>query len=301
VSRYLWIVAVVTAVTRPVAWVLTFGILGPALGVVDYVVWDALRDTGGQRAAIVAMWAIPGVAVLAAFLIALAIRKGSAGSARLARWIALVFLIDIAVYLGGIVGMAVLVALVSSADVSFLGVLAVIGAVQLYPLYLMSHVWRPRPEVRSLPVGARIMGAWGYGPFEDDTAMDFVDGLREVDPAVVAQRLMRAVEDCADGKGTDDYTRAVEGCVAAALLAGYTDGAPESEELRRWLGGVKPDLTPDLADLALCAIEKAHDPEGDLAQLWEEGARLGERRAAMKSVERVLRDAVGPAWRSITR
>jgi hypothetical protein len=138
------------------------------------------------------------------------------------------------------------------------------------------------------------VGDWGFGPFEDDTAMDFADDLREANRAVAAHRLIRAVEDCADGKGMDDYRRAVEGCVAAALLAGYTDGALDSGELSLWLADVKPDLTPDLADLALRAIEKAHDPEGDLAKLWAESGHLGQRLTALKPVERLLREAIGP-------
>jgi hypothetical protein len=137
------------------------------------------------------------------------------------------------------------------------------------------------------------VGTWGFGPFEDDTAVDFVDELREAVPAVARQRLIRALEDCADGRGIDDYVSAVEGCAAAALLVRYVDDELGPEEVQ-WLADVKPELTADLAELALRAIEKAHDPEGELAELWAESGHLSDRLTAMALVEQRLREAVGP-------
>jgi hypothetical protein len=85
---------------------------------------------------------------------------------------------------------------------------------------------------RVTAVASQAVGTWGFGPFEDDTAVDFVDELREAVPAVARQRLIRALEDCADGRGIDDYVSAVEGCAAAALLVRYVDDELGPEEVQ---------------------------------------------------------------------
>lgn len=135
------------------------------------------------------------------------------------------------------------------------------------------------------------MGAWGHGPFDNDTALDFFDELEsapdqdgtEDDPdklEIIAATLMMAGDE-EDGADADV---AVEGVVAAEMVAAALGrGHPslpgvleetESEGLAGWLERARDRVVarqlqhPDMRTLAKKALERVLRSE--LADLWDE-------------------------------
>ncbi|MFI5530217.1 DUF4259 domain-containing protein [Kitasatospora sp. NPDC051853] len=132
------------------------------------------------------------------------------------------------------------------------------------------------------------MGTWGFGPFEDDSALDFVDHLRESSAGEVAVEIERAVRSVAEGQDHIEYSEGASAVAAAALLSGrYRD------DLREYPVGV-PAPTPELAELALRAVERAHSEGSHLWELWTESGKYGEVWTSLAPVRAGLLEAVDP-------
>ncbi|MFI6449831.1 DUF4259 domain-containing protein, partial [Kitasatospora sp. NPDC050543] len=63
------------------------------------------------------------------------------------------------------------------------------------------------------------MGTWGTGPFDDDSALDFVDRLRGLPLDEVAEELERAVRSVAEERDYVGFSAGVSAVAAAALLS----------------------------------------------------------------------------------
>jgi Domain of unknown function (DUF4259) len=111
------------------------------------------------------------------------------------------------------------------------------------------------------------MGAWGPGPFENDTAMDWVRELRaSADPGYPLRILRRL-----DGAGPL-ATGAAETGIAAAEAVAASRGRPEEEapaDLLEWLraSGARADAAA--AELALRVVDAIED-DSELCALWDE-------------------------------
>lgn len=114
------------------------------------------------------------------------------------------------------------------------------------------------------------MGTWGLGPFDDDTAMDFIDDLRDGSPEHVAGRLEQAVAEAADVV-TLKYGPAVRAVASAALLGGR--GLPPA--LTAWRESLAIRVDSQLARTALAAIDRSCSPQSELWELWTEAGKAG--------------------------
>ncbi|MFE5721293.1 DUF4259 domain-containing protein [Streptomyces erythrochromogenes] len=132
------------------------------------------------------------------------------------------------------------------------------------------------------------MGTWGTGPFEDDSALDFVDHLRMLPADEVAVELERAVRSVAEEEDYIEYSAGVSAVAAAALLSGQC-----RDDLREWPAGI-PALTPELAELALRAVERAHSEGSHLWELWTESGKYGEVWKSLAPVRTGLLGAANP-------
>ncbi|MFP3463545.1 DUF4259 domain-containing protein [Arthrobacter globiformis] len=108
------------------------------------------------------------------------------------------------------------------------------------------------------------MGAWGFLPFENDDAMDWLDELEAGDAEVVRGALANA---------GDGYVQAPDGSVAiaAAEITSAAHGNPPGdlpENAATWVTAHGPEIGPEDVELALQAVERVagEDSEG-LAQL----------------------------------
>ncbi|MFB6724954.1 DUF4259 domain-containing protein [Kribbella sp. NPDC056345] len=132
------------------------------------------------------------------------------------------------------------------------------------------------------------MGSWGTGPFDDDTAMDFIDALADTPTDVRLRRLAAAVDRLLLPQNAEDYTMAVEAVAAAAILAG---AGVEQEQTATW---EIPPLTADRAEAAMTAVANAYADHGIIAELAAEAGTLSEHRAAIEPVRERLRAAIPP-------
>ncbi|SEG79027.1 protein of unknown function [Thermomonospora echinospora] len=132
------------------------------------------------------------------------------------------------------------------------------------------------------------MGTWGPGPFDDDTAMDFVDYLLDLPPDQVQQELRTAVRLACDVGGYLGYVDAVRAVAAASLLAGVVPPGYESS----WTVPLR--LTPDLAAEAMEAIGRAHSAGSDLHELRAESGTYARVDEALRPVLAALQRGAHP-------
>lgn len=116
------------------------------------------------------------------------------------------------------------------------------------------------------------MGAWGIGPFDNDTAMDFADAMDEAAEgereALVRAALIRTVP----ARGRLEYLGYVEGTeavAAAALVAAQCPGDAPVDTVRR-PDQALPVFATDLRSLAVEALDRVVAEASELAELWDE-------------------------------
>ena len=110
------------------------------------------------------------------------------------------------------------------------------------------------------------MGAWGYLPFENDDALDWLDELDGGGAEVVRQALSRA---------GDRYVEAPDGSVAlaAAEVTSASQGNPLGElpeNVTDWVTAHGAAITAEDVEMALEAVERVAGERSELAELWED-------------------------------
>jgi len=121
------------------------------------------------------------------------------------------------------------------------------------------------------------MGAWGLGPFDNDTAGDWGYELDEAVPDKRSAVLRKALTAAADETGYLDYTEAAEAIATAAIVAAYQPGGPAldpvySPDCLRADGPF--DIPADLVSLSLRALNRVVAEDSHWRELWEEADRL---------------------------
>ena len=116
------------------------------------------------------------------------------------------------------------------------------------------------------------MGAWGEGPFENDSALDWLSAAADSGRAI--EQAFDATHD-ADYLDVDDGSAAV---AAAAVVAAAVDGDASSlpEKARVLAGNVVAD--GKLRVRAVKALDRVLAPASELAELWDDGDDGGFRR-----------------------
>jgi Domain of unknown function (DUF4259) len=114
------------------------------------------------------------------------------------------------------------------------------------------------------------MGAWGSGIFEDDTAMDFFDGLYASDKPL--QHLKDALEE----SSTADYLEYGAGqnaLVSGAIIDSILNGIRHAEDLDDLDTFIEQHKTLDVAPLkvlASAAVRRVLSEGSELRELWAE-------------------------------
>jgi hypothetical protein len=127
------------------------------------------------------------------------------------------------------------------------------------------------------------MGAWGYLPFENDDALDWLDELDGGGAEAVRQELARA---------GDRYVEAPEGAVAlaAAEVTSASQGNPLGElpeNVTDWVTAHGAAITAEDVEMALEAVERVAGERSELAELWEESDEPGWRGSLDDLLERL--------------
>ncbi|MEE9096194.1 DUF4259 domain-containing protein [Pseudarthrobacter phenanthrenivorans] len=110
------------------------------------------------------------------------------------------------------------------------------------------------------------MGAWGYLPFENDDALDWLDELEAGGVDVVRKALAKA---------GDRYVEAPEGAVAlaAAEVTAATQGYPLGdlpENVTDWVTAHGAGITAEDVEMALEAVERIAGERSELGELWDD-------------------------------
>jgi hypothetical protein len=102
------------------------------------------------------------------------------------------------------------------------------------------------------------MGTWGSGPFDDDTASDWVWELQEANDWGVVETPRRAA--------ADDPSVAVP------------------DEVKEWLDRRRGDRPEAVRPLALSAVRRVLAAQSELVELWAEAGELDEWRSNVEKV-----------------
>lgn len=119
------------------------------------------------------------------------------------------------------------------------------------------------------------MGAWDYGPFDNDGAWDCIGSLAEGDPAQVAEQLREAMAEVLDGEEYIENPEA-QGAVAAAVLIANRLGAPvENDRIAEILAKSAFEATEELRTLALRTLDRLREPgDNEWHELWLDAGSL---------------------------
>ncbi|TLM86290.1 DUF4259 domain-containing protein [Pseudarthrobacter sp. NamE2] len=127
------------------------------------------------------------------------------------------------------------------------------------------------------------MGAWGYLPFENDDALDWLDELEGGGADVVRGALAKA---------NNGYVEASEGSVAiaAADITAACQGDPAAElpeNVVDWVTTHGAEITAEDVELALEAVERVAGEKSELAELWDDADEPGWREFLEDLTERL--------------
>jgi predicted nucleic acid-binding protein len=131
------------------------------------------------------------------------------------------------------------------------------------------------------------MGAWGFLPFENDDALDWLDELEAGDAEVVREALTST---------GDGYVEAPKGSVAiaAAEVTSASQGNPPGElpeNVATWVTAHGAELGAEDVELALEAVGRVAGEESELAELWDD-ADEPEWRESLEDLSERLRSAL---------
>ena len=123
------------------------------------------------------------------------------------------------------------------------------------------------------------MGAWGSGPFENDSAADWAMELADGDDDGPIVDALGAVVDAPP----DEYLEVDEGsavvAAAAVLVALSGRAAKLPEDLAEWVELQPPELAETLLEKhrerALRALARVRGEGSELRELWEESEDAG--------------------------
>ncbi|MFR7590171.1 MAG: DUF4259 domain-containing protein [Longibaculum sp.] len=118
------------------------------------------------------------------------------------------------------------------------------------------------------------MGAWDFAVFDDDTAYDVLDDLKE------SSDIIKDMEKYFDDVIEAEYVEYEEGyyaLVSAAVLDSVMNDTQyrcDDEDYFEWIKSLKPiDLT-SLQSKAIKAIDVIISDKSELKELWEENEEL---------------------------
>lgn len=111
------------------------------------------------------------------------------------------------------------------------------------------------------------MGAWGFLPFENDDALDWLDDLHDGAGAETVRGAWAGIDA--------GYVEAPEGsvAVAAAEITAASQGNPPEDlpvDVADWVTAHGAELGPEDVERALRAVERVTGEDSELAQLWDE-------------------------------
>jgi Domain of unknown function (DUF4259) len=117
-----------------------------------------------------------------------------------------------------------------------------------------------------------MMGAWGFGVFENDTACDFGAAVSDGGGISLVDQALDRVLACGD-----NYLEAPEAeeCLAAAEIIARLKGSPGEQTsytapVDAWIKGSQASVSADVVEKAKRAIARVLAEPSELVELWAE-------------------------------
>jgi hypothetical protein len=119
------------------------------------------------------------------------------------------------------------------------------------------------------------MGAWGYGPFENDAALDCVGDLADAGPAVIRGGLLAAMREVTAQEDYIENPEADAAVAAAVLVAARLGADPGSASAAELLASHPFEADGELRLEALRVFDRLADPrENEWHDLWADAGAL---------------------------
>ncbi|GAA0462339.1 hypothetical protein Aca07nite_25230 [Actinoplanes capillaceus] len=136
------------------------------------------------------------------------------------------------------------------------------------------------------------MGAWDFGPFDNDDAADWSGDLHEAAPGERAALIRATLEEVLHEGEYLEVDSGSHAVAAAAVIASLLPGGtalttPYAPDFLTEGGTL--DLPGDLPALALRALDRVAGDDSEWAELWEDG--LPKALAALQPIREVLEAA----------
>ncbi len=133
------------------------------------------------------------------------------------------------------------------------------------------------------------MGAWDFGPFDNDTAADWSGDLQDTKPERRVALIRETLGEVLHESAYLDSGPAERAIAAAAVIASLQPGGsalttPYAPDFLT--GGGTLELPDDLPDLALRALDRITGADSEWPELWEDG--LPKALAALRPVRDAL-------------
>jgi len=126
------------------------------------------------------------------------------------------------------------------------------------------------------------MGAWGFGHFDNDDALDYVASLMKSEGTGLLSRSLETVLKT-DSPITYECTQALAAAEVVAALGGFPGELPE--EVVEWIKKADRPKDDQLKKLATQAVQKIV-ASSELKELWEES---GDVESWMEQVQELLK------------
>lgn len=117
------------------------------------------------------------------------------------------------------------------------------------------------------------MGAWGAGPFDNDSACDWAGELADGEDDGPLADAFSAVLECGGYLDVDDGSAAVGAAQVLVVLAGKEGRLPP--DLQEWVdlqpAALRALLFDKHRDTGLAALDRVRGANSELASLWGDG------------------------------
>ncbi|WP_460308407.1 DUF4259 domain-containing protein [Actinocorallia aurea] len=136
------------------------------------------------------------------------------------------------------------------------------------------------------------MGAWDYGPFDNDSGLDFAGSVSGA-PEAAAETIRGAMADVVQGTDYLEEHEVSGALVAACFVAErLAPGTIEDAIGRDHAARLDFGASPALVGLAVAVFDRAFEAhDNEWAELWEDAGALDKVRAEHAACEAVLRAA----------
>lgn len=119
------------------------------------------------------------------------------------------------------------------------------------------------------------MGAWGYGPFENDAALDCVADLVGAGPGAVRSGLLAAMREVTESAEYIENPESDAAVAAAVLIAARLGADPASESAVQLLASHPFEADGELRLEALRVFDRITDPrDNEWHYLWTDAGAL---------------------------